>query len=214
LPSIEAAQPDAQKKTITATERDREDVIARREEFLREVAQLDAKDLVFMDEAGSHVAMTRDRARSPKGERAHGKVPRNRGVVTTILGALTLAGLSAVMTVEGATSGNVFTAYVKRVLAPTLRPGNVVVLDNLGAHKVPEAREAIEAAGARLLFLPPYSPDLNPIEETWSKVKGHLRSQEPRTIEDLDRSVADAAERVTPSDAAGWIQHAGYQLTR
>jgi len=167
-----------------------------------------------MDEAGSHIAMTRDRARSPKGERAHGKVPRNRGVVTTILGALTLAGLTAVMTVEGATSGDVFTAYVQAVLAPTLRAGNVVVLDNLGAHKVQEARDAIEAVGARLLFLPPYSPDFNPIEETWSKVKSHLRTDEPRTIEGLDRSIAAAVVRVSPSDAAGWIRHAGYQLTR
>jgi transposase len=214
LPGFGPPESHAQKKTIAAAERDRQDVVEKRAEFQRTISQLDAKDLVFLDEAGSHIAMTRYRARAPKGERAHGKVPRNRGVVTTIIGALTIAGLSAVMTVEGATSGDVFTAYAEKVLAPTLRPGNVVVLDNLGAHKVDEARAAIEGAGARLLFLPPYSPDLNPIEETWSKVKTHLRAREPRTIEDLDRSIAEAATRVTSSDAAGWIGHAGYQVIR
>jgi len=174
--------------------------------------KLDPDELIFLDEAGATIAMTPSRARSPRGERALGKIPRCRGVVTTIIGALTLAGIGALMTIEGATCGEVFGSYVRHVLAPTLRPGNVVVLDNLGAHRVQEARELIEAAGARLLFLPPYSPDLNPIEETWSKMKEHIRRQEPRTIEALDVSVADAAANVTTEDAAGWIQHAGYHV--
>jgi len=186
--------------------------VARRKEFVREMRRLDPEDLFFLDEAGATIAMTPFRARSPIGERAHGKVPRCRGVVTTILGALTLAGVTALMTIEGATCGEVFTSYVRQVLVPHLRPGNVVVLDNLGAHRVQDAREAIEAAGARLLFLPPYSPDLNPIEETWSKMKGHIRRQEPRTIEALDASVADAAANVTTEDAIGWIRHAGYHV--
>ena len=173
---------------------------------------LDPNDLVFLDEAGSTIAMTPARARSPKGERAHGKVPRNRGVVATILGALTLAGVGALMTIEGATTGEVFTSFVRDVLAPTLQPGNVVVLDNLGAHRTLAAKALVEAAGARPLFLPPYSPDLNPIEEAWSKVKGHIRRQEPRTIETLDASIVDAVAHVTPEDAAGWIRHAGYHV--
>ena len=107
-----------------------------------------------------------------------------------------------------------FSAYAKDVLAPTLRPGNVVVLDNLAAHRVADVRQAVEAAGARLMFLPPYSPELNPIEESWSKVKEDLRKQEPRTTEQIDTSLVEAAKRVTASDAVGWIQHAGYQLNR
>jgi transposase len=156
--------------------------------------------------------MTRARARSPKGERALGKVPRCRGTVTTIIGALTVAGLAAVMPIEGGTSGAVFTAYVAEVLSPTLRAGIVVVLDNLAAHRVEEARTAIEATGSRLLFLPPYHPDLNPIEEGWSKLKSFIRSMEPRSTEDLDRSIALDAKRITPSDAAGWFGHAGYHV--
>lgn len=143
-----------------------------------------------------------------------GVVPRNRGTVTTVLGALTLAGVSALMTVEGGTSGPVFVAYVEQVLVPTLREGQVVVLDNLAAHKIAAAREAIEAAGARMVFQPPYSPDFNPIEECWSKLKGIIRGKEPRTIPDLDAAIADAAGRVTRSDAIGWFQHAGYQINR
>ena len=134
--------------------------------------------------------------------------------MTTIIGALTTAGLAALMTIEGGTSGPVFSAYAKDVLAPTLRPGNVLVLDNLAAHRVADVRQAVEAAGARLMFLPPYSPELNPIEESWSKVKEDLRKQEPRTTEQIDTSLVEAAKRVTASDAVGWIQHAGYQLNR
>jgi transposase len=132
-----------------------------------------------------------------------------------MLGALTLDdGITAIGTVEGATSGDVFTWFVNELLVPTLRPGQVVVLDNLGAHKVAAAQAAIEAAGARLLFQPPYHPQLNPIEETWSKVKAILRSLEARTIEALDKAIADACDRVSVADAAGWFRHAGYQITR
>ena len=122
-------------------------MVQQRKEFKREMSKLDPEDLVFLDEAGSTIAMTPFRARSPKGERALGKVPRCRGVVTTILGALTLAGVTALMTIEGATCGEVFSAFAREVLAPTLRPGNIVVLDNLAAHRVQGAREAVEAVG-------------------------------------------------------------------
>jgi transposase len=118
------------------------------------------------------------------------------------------------MTVEGATSGNVFTAFVQNVLVPTLRKGNVVILDNLGAHKVADAREAIEAAGARLMFQPPYAPEVNPIELTWSKMKNDIRKAEPRTIEALDLAIAAAAAKVTPSDALGWFGECGYRNKR
>lgn len=160
--------------------------------------------------------MTPRRARAPAGQRVVGRVPRNRGIVTTVLGALTLAGITALMTIEGATSGQVFSAFVTQVLVPTLRKGDVVVMDNLGAHKVETAREAIEAAGARIIFQPPYSPDMNPIENGWSKVKNDVAKQEPRTIKDLDKAIAKAAKRVTPSDAKGWFKNCGvaYQIKR
>jgi transposase len=135
--------------------------------------------------------------------------------VTTILGALTLAGgITAIATIEGATSGPVFAAFVRQFLAPTLRKGQVVVLDNLAAHKSRAAREAIEARGARLLFQPQYSPELNPIEEAWSKLKAHLRTREARSVPALDAAVAEAADRITPRDAAGWFKHAGYRVNR
>jgi len=186
----------------------------RREAYLTEVAEIDPGDLVFVDESGFNTSMTRARARAPAGERAVGKVPRNRGTVTTVLGALTLAGVTALMTIEGGTSGAVFSAFAEQVLAPTLKPGQVVVLDNLAAHKAADARKAIEKAGARLLFLPQYHPELNPIEEAWGKVKAHVRTVEPRSIEDLDAAVVEGANAISTEDAAGWYQHAGYQIKR
>lgn len=131
-----------------------------------------------------------------------------------MLGALTLDGVLAIATIEGATSGAVFVAFVEQVLLPKLRRGHVVVLDNLAAHRVSAARHLIEAKGARLLFLPQYWPELNPIEEAWSKLKGILRSLEARTIAALDRAIAKAVDLITPSDARGYFQHAGYQVNR
>lgn len=156
--------------------------------------------------------MTPTHGRAPIGERVTGLVPRNRGTVTTMLGALTLTGISAMMTIEGATTGPVFSTFVEHMLLPRLKPGDVVVLDNVGAHKVPRAKELVESVGARLLFMPPYHPELNPIEEAWSKIKTILRAAEARTIEALDNAIAAAVTAVTPSDAIGWIRHAGYQL--
>jgi transposase len=197
---------------LSAVEKDRPDVVARTAEFKREIASIDPRDLFFVDEAGSHIAMTRTHARSPVGQRAHGKVPRCRGTVTTTLAALTLSGIAAVATIEGATDAPVFTAFVEQVLAPQLHPGAVVVLDNLGAHRAKGVREAVEAEGARLLFQPQYSPELNPIEEAWAKVKGVLRSMEPRDLNALDAAVAAGCDAITPDDAIGYMRHAGYRI--
>ena len=130
---------------------------------------------MFIDEAGSHIAMTRDYARAPRGERAFASVPRNAGTVTTMIGALDVAGVRAMMTIEGATDGEVFETFLSRILVPKLRPGDIVILDNVGAHRTPNVRPLIEAAGASVLFLPPYSPDLNPIEQTFAKIKHWMR---------------------------------------
>jgi transposase len=128
-----------------------------------------------------------------------------------MLAALTISGMTALMTIEGGTSAEVFHAYVDQVLAPELRPGDIVVLDNLGAHKPVSIRERIEQAGATLKFLPPYSPDLNPIELAWSKVKTHMRVWKPRTPKDLDLAFVSGAADVTSQDAVNWFKHCGYQ---
>ncbi len=166
---------------------------------------------MFLDEAGSNIAMTRDYARSESGERAHDKVPRNRGDVTSMLGALSLQGLTAIMTVDGGTSADVFKVFVEQVLAPTLPPGAVVVMDNAGAHKAVRVLEAFAAAGVEVRFLPPYSPELNPIELAWAKLKRLLKDAKARTREALDAAIGAIADAISPFDAGGWFRHCGYR---
>jgi transposase len=155
--------------------------------------------------------MTRLRARAPKGKRAYGKVPKNRGKNTTLIAAITLQGaMGESMTVEGATDSEAFEAYVEHFLAPSLCEGQVVVLDGLGAHRPKRIRELIEARGADLVFLPSYSPDLNPIEEAFSKVKHLVRKEGARLSEALVEAIGRALRAVTPEDAASYFAHAGY----
>ena len=154
--------------------------------------------------------MTRRYGRARRGQRVHDAVPKNWGRNVTVLGSLSCHGLEAVMTVEGATDGAVFRAYVSQVLAPTLKPGDVVVMDNLGAHKVDGIRSAIKARGAALMYLPPYSPDYSPIEPCWSKLKTALRAIKARTREALDNALAQVIDTVTACDAKGWFNHCGY----
>ena len=163
-----------------------------------------------IDETGSTVAMTRTHGRAPRGQPVHGRVPRCRGKVITIIGALTLKGLVAVMTVLGGTSGEVFLAYVREVLGPELRPGDVVVLDNLGAHKDKRVRAEIEGRGAKLVFQPPYSPDKNPIELTWAWLKQYLRTAEARSREAIDTAIAWAMELIPKDAPSAWIRHCGH----
>jgi transposase len=155
--------------------------------------------------------MTRLRARAPRGERAYGKVPRNRGKNTTLIASITLEGaMGASMTIEGATDALAFEAYVEHFLAPTLEEGQVVVLDGLGAHRTDKVRELIEQKGADLLFLPSYSPDLNPIEEGFSKIKNIVRKAQARTREALVEAIALAISALTLEDVMGWFAHSGY----
>jgi transposase len=179
--------------------------------FLWLTSLIDPSRLVFLDESGCHIAMTREYARSPRGERAPGHVPRNRGRALTMVGALDCRGLRTLMTIEGATTAEVFEAFVEHFLVPELKPGDVVVLDNVGAHKPVSIRHRIEAAGASVLFLPPYSPDLNPIEPCWSKFKSLLQHAEARSREELDKAIAEAMTAITPQDAVGWFRHCGYR---
>ena len=168
---------------------------------------------MFIDESGFHTSMTRLRARAPRGERAYGKVPRNRGKNTTLIASVTLEGvIGASMTIEGATDAQAFEAYVEHFLAPTLAKGQVVVLDGLGAHRTDRVRDLIEERGADVLFLPSYSPDLNPIEEAFSKIKNIVRKARARTREALVEAIALAISAITLEDVAGWFAHCGYHL--
>ena len=170
-----------------------------------------ARALVFVDESGFQVGMSRTHARAPRGQRAPGRVLRNRGRNLTLLAGLTTRGVQGAMLVEGGTDRHVFLAFLDEVLIPSLRPGQVVVMDNLGAHHANGVRERIEAAGCRLLYLPPYSPDLNPIEMLFSKLKTLVRGMVHRSRLALERAISLVLARVTPGDCRGWFGAAGYR---
>ena len=171
---------------------------------------MDATKLVFVDESGINTAMTRTRGRAPPGQRVVGAVPQGHWRTLTMLGALRLEGMAAAATVDAATDTDVFDAFVRLGLVPALRAGDVVVWDNLSPHKSGMVQEAVEGARAKLLPLPPYSPDLNPIEPCWSKVKQHVRSAEARTGETLGSAAATGFASVTRADAEGWFAKCGY----
>lgn len=172
-----------------------------------------AERLVFVDEMGTNTSLHPLYAWSPRGERARCFVPRNRGPNTTLLASMTSEGMGPGLAVEGATTRIVFEAYVQRVLVPSLRRGQVVVMDNLSAHKGERIRELIESAGSELLYLPPYSPDLNPIEEAFSKVKGLLRKAEARNREALVEAMGKALDAISARDARGFFEHCGYRAS-
>ena len=174
---------------------------------------VDPRKLVFVDETGTNTSLSPRYAYSPRGRRAYAQVPRNRGANTTLLASMSLEGMGPSLAVEGTTTTAVFEAYIEKVLAPSLRRGQVVVVDNLlGAHKSERARKLIEVRGCRLLFLPPYSPDFNPIEEAFSKIKGVLRKAGARTREVLIEALGAAISAVTAGDARGFFEHGGYHL--
>jgi transposase len=197
---------------MRASERDTPRVQAERVRYRDLSATLDPRRVKFIDESGINLAMTRLYGRAPRGERALGSVPQNYGQNVTMLGALSYTGLEAVMTVEGATDADVFRAYVQEVLCPTLHEGDLVVADNLSAHKAAGVQGALAAKGAQLLYLPPYSPDLNPIEQCWSKIKTFLRAAKARTRAALDEAVTRALATITEADARAWFAHCGYVL--
>lgn len=197
-----------QKKSPIASERD-EDARG----LWRWLARhFDAKRLVFIDESGFNTSMTRLRARAPRGKRAYGKVPRNRGKNQTLIASITLeGGMGEAMCIKGGTDGAVFEAYVEKFLAPSLHEGQVVVLDGLGAHRSGRVREIIEGRGCDLVFLPPYSPDLNPIEEAFSKIKNIVRKFGARMREALNEAIAEALSEIKLEDVIGWFSHCGYE---
>ena len=181
-----------------------------RQEFWEIIRIFDFNNLVFVDESGVNIAMTRLYARALKGKRAHGARPDKRGKNVTIIGASATRGIVAAMSFKGGNDKNAFKTYINQVLVPNLWEGACVVMDNFSSHKVTGIKEAIESAGAHLIYLSPYSPDFSPIENFWSKVKEFLRSQETRTYPDLDKAITHALETINLSDIVGWFKHCGY----
>lgn len=177
-------------------------------------AGLDPSRLVFIDETWVKTNLTRPRGRAVRGQRLIAKVPHGHWKTTTFLAALRSSGLTAPLVVDGAINGQIFLAYVRQQLAPTLSPGDLVVLDNLSAHKVAGVREAIESVGAKIIYLPPYSPDLNPIEQAFSKFKWLVRSAGERTIEGLWQLCGQLVERFSPSECQNYLNHCGYNATK
>jgi transposase len=197
-----------QKKSQIASERDE----GARALWRWLASRFDVRRLVFVDESGTHISMDRLRSRAPRGLRAYGKVPKNRGKNLTLIASMSLYGMGESMVVEGATDAKAFEVYVEHFLAPSLSEGQVVVMDNLGAHQPKRVRDLIEKRGAEVVFLPSYSPDLNPIEQAFSKIKNILRKLGARTHEALLGAMEEALSKVTPADAAGWFEHCGHQV--
>ena len=199
------------KKDLHAAEQDTDEVQEQREAFREEISAIDPGKLIFLDETGVNLGMTRHFARSPEGTRAHGSAPINLGPnISIVAGIRLLDGICAAMTIEGAFDGEAFMTFINEVLVPALLPDDHVVLDNLGAHRVPGVVTAIEAAGAHVHFLPPYSPDFNPIEHFWSTFKEALRAVAARTKEALDAAVARGLDATNSSQVHGWFKGCGY----
>jgi transposase len=197
----------AKKKSLTAAEQQRPETERARRRFQAKLGRIPPRDLVFVDESGARTDLTRRYGRAPKGERVPEAVPHGRWKVLTILGALTTKGVQASMTVEAATDADVFLPFIQQVLVPTLRPGQVVVRDNLSAHKQRTGRRLLKARRCRLWYLPPYSPDFNPMEFAWSKLKTFLRGAKARLGPALEQAVGEGLRTITAKEARNWFRH-------
>lgn len=208
LASVEASWMESKKRSVGASERDEFKRAAWR---VTVAGRIDPEQLVFVDEMGSNTSLSPIYAYSPVGQRACCSVPRNRGKNTTLLSSMSARGMGSSLAVDGPTDRKVFEAYLERMLLPTLEAGQIVVMDNLSAHKGERIRELVESRGCELLYLPAYSPDLNPIEEAFSKIKGLLRKAQARTRDALVEVMGRALSTVSTQDALGFFEHAGYR---
>jgi transposase len=202
---------DLQKKTAHASEQDRADIKEQREAWFDSQLDLDPEKLIFIDETWTTTNMARKNGRASKGERLRAGVPHGHWKTTTFVAGLRLTGMAAPMVLDGPINGQWFQAYVDQVLVPTLSPGDIVVMDNLGSHKGAGVRKAIEAVGATLLYLPPYSPDFNPIENAFSKLKALLRKAAERTVEGLWNRIGELLKEFSPTECANFFAAAGYE---
>jgi transposase len=210
---LQAPRHDAQKKTAHAAEQDRPDVVKRRHEWFEGQVDLDPERLVFIDETWASTNMARLHGRTPKGERLRAGIPHGHWKTTTFVAGLRLSGMMATMVLDGPINRDAFQAYVEQVLVRELKPGDIVIMDNLSSHKGAAIRQAIEAAGASLLFLPPYSPDFNPIENAFAKLKALLRAAAERTVDALWTTIGSLIDRFTPDECANYFAAAGYDAT-
>jgi len=204
------ARPDAQKKSAHASEQSRPDILKRREAWFEGQFDLDPQRLVFIDETWASTKMARAMGRAPRGQRLRMSVPHGHWKTTTFVAGLRTAGMVAPFVIDGPINRDAFEVYVERVLVPELTPGDVVIMDNLSSHKGPRVRELIEAAGASLLYLPPYSPDFNPIENAFSKLKAHLRKAEQRTVAGLWDAIGRIVDLFSPAECNNFFAAAGY----
>ena len=198
------------KKVLHASEQEREDVVRARRRWIRDQGLLDSTHLVFLDETSVNTNMIRAYGRGVEGERVIGRVPFAAWKTLTFVAALRCEGMTAPMVIKGAMNGEAFLAYIERCLVPTLERGDVVIMDNVPSHKVDGVQAAIEAAGATLRYLPPYSPDLNPIEAAYSACKAFLRKCAERTEQALGRRIGQFVRRLQPAACANFFAHAGY----
>ena len=201
------------KKTLHAAEQDRPDVKAAREAWRENQASLDPAHLVFIDETGTATNMTRLRGRSVEGQRLVGKTPHGHRKTTTFVAALRNDGITAPLVIDGAMNGETFVQYVEQFLVPTLTPKDIVVMDNLSVHKVAGVKQGIESAGASVLYLPPYSPDLNPIEMVFSKLKALLRKASERTVGKLWDRIGELLATFSSQECQNYLAHQGYRST-
>jgi transposase len=215
-PGAGSAGRHAKKKSRRAAEQDRPELKAQRQAWRQEFAAIDPARLVFVDESGASTAMDRTHGRAPSGVRVDGPAPHGHWKVTTLTAAVRLDGVpaSACLAFDGATDSACFEAYVGQCLAPALRRGDIVILDNLSCHKTAEVARLIGAAGAEVRYLPAYSPDLNPIEQLFSKLKGLLRSAAARTVGAVIEAMGEALRAVRLEDILGWFGHSGYPIAR
>jgi transposase len=200
------------KKSLHASERDKDGNMEKRKNYIKGQEYLAIDSMVFLDESGVNTGMTRRYGRAVGGERVNDSAPVNHGKNTTVIGAVRFSGVVATKTIKGAMNGEAFSDYITHDLIPALKPGDIVIMDNLRTHKVKGIKEAIEKAGATVLYLPPYSPDLNPIEEMWSKMKAYLRKMKARTEDLLCSAVNTILGSIPLTDIFGWFSHAGYNM--
>jgi transposase len=210
---LQASQADAQKKTAHASEQERPDVLKRREDWFESQLDLDPERLVFIDETWTSTNMARTHGRCARGERLRMAIPHGHWKTTTFVAGLRIGGIAAPFVLDGPINRNAFEVYVAKVLVPELAPGDVVVMDNLSSHKGPAVRAMIEAAGASLIYLPPYSPDFNPIEKAFSKLKAHLRKAAERTVAGLWDAIGRLIDLFTPQECTNFFAAAGYDAT-
>ena len=201
------------KKTLVASEQDRPDVARRRAQWLKYQPKIEPSRLVFIDETWTKTNMAPLRGWAPKGARLPGKAPFGHWNTMTFLAALRWDRVAAPWLLDKPINGERFQIYVEEVLAPTLSPGDIVIMDNLGAHKAKAVRAAIRGAGAKLLFLPKYSPDLNPIEKLFAKLKHHLRKAQARSVDAVGQTIGQILATVTPQECSNYFAHAGYERT-